>query len=246
MGVGGQRHASAALPPGRTRYPLYRRLRVVPSVGLDGCGKSRPPPGFDPRTLQPVASCYTSWGIPARSVGTDGCFLQVKVVGTWDGAFFSGADFGRMGRFTPLLVLNDFTAGTGISWHLLFSKNAGPCAPILIRVCVVFVTHSIMIPTQHKNNLIGFAASSRPLTCWDRGFESHRGHGFVCCECRVLSGRGLCDELITRPEESYRLWCVVCDLETSRMGAPYIYDISRLRVNNQIAFWVFLLKIFVL
>jgi hypothetical protein len=37
---------------------------------------------------------------------------------------------------------------------------------------------------------------------------------FVCCECRVLSGRGLCDELITRPEESYRLWCVVvCDLE---------------------------------
>jgi hypothetical protein len=30
----------------------------------------------------------------------------------------------------------------------------------------------------------------------------------------VLSGRGLCDELITHPEESYRLWCViVCDLE---------------------------------
>jgi len=40
----------------------------------------------------------------------------------------------------------------------------------------------------------------------------------VCCECCVLSGRGLCDELITRPEESYRLCrVVVCDLETSRM-----------------------------
>jgi len=49
----------------------------------------------------------------------------------------------------------------------------------------------------------------------------------------VLSGRGLCDELITLPEESYRLCCVVvCDLETSRMGAPYIYDICRLRVNT--------------
>jgi len=49
-----------------------------------------------------------------------------------------------------------------------------------------------------------------------------------------LSGRGLCDELITRPEESYRLCCVVvCDLETSRMGAPYIYDISRLRVKDE-------------
>ena len=56
---------------------------------------------------------------------------------------------------------------------------------------------------------------------------------FVCCECRVFSGWGLCDKLITRPEESYRLWCVVvCDLETSRIGAPYIYDISSLRVND--------------
>ena len=54
----------------------------------------------------------------------------------------------------------------------------------------------------------------------------------VFCECCVLSGRGLCDELITRPEESYRLSCVVvCDLETSRMGAAYIYDISHLRVK---------------
>jgi len=35
-----------------------------------------------------------------------------------------------------------------------------------------------------------------------------------CSECYVLSGRGLCDELVTRPEKSYRLWCVVvCDLE---------------------------------
>jgi len=39
---------------------------------------------------------------------------------------------------------------------------------------------------------------------------------FVCCECCVLSGRGLCDELITRREESYRLcWVFVCDLENS-------------------------------
>jgi len=38
----------------------------------------------------------------------------------------------------------------------------------------------------------------------------------------VLSGRGLCDGLITCPEESYRLWCVVvCDLETSRMRRPW-------------------------
>jgi len=41
----------------------------------------------------------------------------------------------------------------------------------------------------------------------------------VCC---VLSGRGSCDELITRTEESYRLYCVVvCDLETSWMRRPW-------------------------
>jgi hypothetical protein len=42
---------------------------------------------------------------------------------------------------------------------------------------------------------------------------------FVCCECCVLSGRGLCDGLITRLEESYRLWrVVVCDQETCKRG----------------------------
>ena len=32
---------------------------VGPRAGLDVCRKSRPPPGFDPRTVQPVASRYT-------------------------------------------------------------------------------------------------------------------------------------------------------------------------------------------
>ena len=42
----------------------------------------------------------------------------------------------------------------------------------------------------------------------------------VCCECCVLSGRGLCDELIPRPEESYRLWCVIaCDLDSLKKEA---------------------------
>ena len=45
---------------------------------------------------------------------------------------------------------------------------------------------------------------------------------FVCCECCVLSGRGLCVGLSTRPEGCYRLWCVVeCDLETSWMKRPW-------------------------
>jgi len=44
----------------------------------------------------------------------------------------------------------------------------------------------------------------------------------VCCECCVLSGRGLCGELITRPDESYEQWrIIVCGLETSRMSRPW-------------------------
>jgi len=66
---------------------------------------------------------------------------------------------------------------------------------------------------QHKENTLkaikkynnaGTAASGRavygvglrPLACWDCGFESHRrAWMYVCCECCVLSGRGLCDYL---------------------------------------------------
>jgi hypothetical protein len=50
--------------------------------------------------------------------------------------------------------------------------------------------------------------SQRPLACWDSGFDSRRRHRNVSCECRTLSRSGLCVGLITRPEESYRVWCV--------------------------------------
>jgi hypothetical protein len=55
----------------------------------------------------------------------------------------------------------------------------------------------------------------RLLTCCGRGFESHRGMDvFLLCVC--VLGRGLRDELLTRLEESYRLWrVVVCNQETS-------------------------------
>jgi len=57
MGVAGQRHAPAALPPGKTRYPLCRRLGGQ-------VRKISTPPGFDPRIVQPVASRYTDWATP--------------------------------------------------------------------------------------------------------------------------------------------------------------------------------------
>jgi len=83
--------------------------------------------------------------------------------------------------------------------------------------------HSFAQFIQFKNNKISLTFKRRSADCLYKD-----------------PGRGLCDELIARPEESYRLWCVVCDLETSRITAPYIYiyiyiymyDISSLRVND--------------
>jgi len=73
--------------------------------------------------------------------------------------------------------------------------------------------------SQWLRGLRGRFAAARLLRSWVR--IPLVAWVYVCCEGRVLSGRGLGDELITRPEESYRLWCVVvCDLETSRMRRP--------------------------
>jgi hypothetical protein len=64
-GVGGQRHAPAVSPPGKTWYPLYRRLGG-PQGQSGRMRKNSSAPRFDPRTVQPVPSRYTDWAIPAQ------------------------------------------------------------------------------------------------------------------------------------------------------------------------------------
>jgi hypothetical protein len=65
--------------------------------------------------------------------------------------------------------------------------------------------------TQHRRSqwpcgLRRGSAAARLLGLWVR--IPPRAWMSVCCECCVLSGRGVSDGLITRPEESYRVWCV--------------------------------------
>ena len=59
-GEGSASRPGRSLTPGKTRYPLYRRLRG-PQGRSGQVRKISPPPGFDPRTVQPVASRYTDW-----------------------------------------------------------------------------------------------------------------------------------------------------------------------------------------
>jgi hypothetical protein len=66
MGVCGQHHASPTLPPGKSQYPLYRRLGG-PQGPSGRVWKISPLLGFDPQTIQPVASRYTDCSVPAQT-----------------------------------------------------------------------------------------------------------------------------------------------------------------------------------
>jgi hypothetical protein len=63
--VGGQRHFPAALTPKKTRYPCTG-VWEGPRTVLHGCENYRPPPRFDPRIIQTVASRYTDCAIPVH------------------------------------------------------------------------------------------------------------------------------------------------------------------------------------
>ena len=94
---------------------------------------------------------------------------------------------------------------------------------------LVFLFSSSISETQTKfasvglfnnDNLVGAEASGRArLGLWVR--ISPKAWMFVSCECCVLSDKGLCGGLITRPQESYRLrFVVVCNLEIWSMRKP--------------------------
>jgi hypothetical protein len=67
MEVGGQRHSPAALPLGKTRHSLYGRLGG-PQGRSGRVWKISPLLGFDPRTVQPVASRCNDYAIPAQEL----------------------------------------------------------------------------------------------------------------------------------------------------------------------------------
>ena len=75
------------LPPGKTRYPVYRRLGGP--QGRSGQAENFAPPGFDLRTVQPVASRYTDWAtrpipniVPPEETDLSVMLLPAKLLGT--------------------------------------------------------------------------------------------------------------------------------------------------------------------
>jgi hypothetical protein len=66
-GAGGQHHTLAALPSGKTWYPLCRRKDGPWGWSL-WAWKISPPPGFDPRTAQSPMNRYTDYAVLAAVV----------------------------------------------------------------------------------------------------------------------------------------------------------------------------------
>jgi len=84
--------------------------------------------------------------------------------------------------------------------------------------CGVGITEKYILlsRSQWPRGLRRRSTPARMLRLWVRIPPVGGGGLDVCCEFCVLSGRGLCDGLIIRLEESCPLLGVVlCDLETS-------------------------------
>jgi hypothetical protein len=87
-----------------------------------------------------------------------------------------------------------------------------------VCVCVSIRKTNSSTLSQWPRGLRRRSAAARLLRLWVRIPPV----GMDVCLLWVLSGRGLCDELITHPEDSYWMWCVVvCDLQTSWMRRPW-------------------------
>jgi hypothetical protein len=74
MGVGGQRHAPAALPPGKTLYPLYRRLGWPPGPVWTGAEKLAPPTGIRSPDRPPRSESLYRLSYP----GPTTCIVNMK------------------------------------------------------------------------------------------------------------------------------------------------------------------------
>ena len=114
-------------PPGKTQHSLYRRL----AGWADAANLVPPPLGFDPWTVQPVASLYTYYAIPAtcllytssfRKHAPSDCFLTK----TWDAFLVS------ITRAT-LLYRSGSVFTSRFLWRWLYSGTTRWSSPLCRR-----------------------------------------------------------------------------------------------------------------
>ena len=164
--------------------------------------------------------------------------LCLAVVGNWkNGGGVDSTDIDTERNTVTLQACADPTRTGWLSnWNHAgqLDKSQGPQrSEFSFRTLFASLIQFIkLFPYSGANATINSLSSWKCRSQWPRGLRRRstaarllwswvriplRAWMFVCCECCVLSGRGLCDGLIIRSEESYRLWrVVVCDHETSQ------------------------------
>ena len=107
--------------------------------------------------------------------------------------------------------------------------------------CLLFYQPNNVCLSEWPRGLRRRPAAARLLRLW---FRIPPGAWmFVCWECCVLSGRGLCDWLITRPEESYRLVrrCVWWRNLVNEEALAH-WGLSHQKQTNNVQFTIFILQ----
>jgi hypothetical protein len=112
----------------------------------------------------------------------------------WVPCVFPG---GKGGRWVRLTTLPPFCAVVMKSGNLNFLEPSGT-----LQACngTALPFYRLAIGSQCPRELRYGSAAIHLIGLWVR--IPPRAWMSVCCECCVLAGRGICDELITRPEDS--------------------------------------------
>jgi hypothetical protein len=131
--------------PGKEiQYPLYRRL----SRAQGPRGRVRKvslPPGIVPRTVQPVAVCYTYWAIPVHLM--EACVTFLLVLPTWaEFGLYAGRMNYRKHKYSyniqdiPKRIKHEDSRMTLLVNDLIMDLNASVCEVLLALYTVQIYT----------------------------------------------------------------------------------------------------------
>ena len=171
------------LPPGKTRYPFYRRLGGP--QGRSGRADNLVPTRIQSRTVQPVVSRYTDWDIRNVYIYTHTHIYTYVCMYIYI--------YTHTHTHTYIYVMSH----QNMRIHIRRSVN---------------ISHKLKKKKCTRGwcsvGRVVWELSLRPLACWNCGFKSHHWHACLSWVLFVVCWKSLCWQPIPRPDESYQVWCV--------------------------------------